>query len=146
MTEIGKRTKYYLIQSTIIFVLIAIRILLGVIFYHKTNQIDKFTFYIFFILLFLETYLIIYIILEFKKRNYKMYISDGHLIYRNFDICLYQITSVRYKTMQHKYFPLHHGRLYIYTNNSRYKIKALADVKNVSKRIEEEIALNQQSN
>ncbi len=54
MTEIGKRTKYYLIQSTIIFVLIAIRILLGVIFYHKTNQIDKFTFYIFFILLFLE--------------------------------------------------------------------------------------------
>lgn len=75
-----------------------------------------------------------------------MYISDGHLIYHNLDICLDEITSVRYKTMQHKYFPLHHGRLYIYTNNSRYKIKALAYVKNVYKKIEEKIALNQQSN
>ena len=48
--------------------------------------------------------------------------------------------------MQHKYFPLRHGKLFIYTNNSRYKIKGLADVKNVSKRIEEEIALNKKNN
>lgn len=146
MKEIGKRTKYYLIQSIVIFVLIVIHIILGATFYHKTKQMDKFMIILFFILLFLEAYLIIYIILEFKKRNYKVYISDGHLIYRNFDICLYQITSVRYKTMQHKYFPLRHGKLFIYTNNSRYKIKGLSDVKNVSKRIEEEIALNKKNN
>ena len=84
MKEIGKRTKYYLIQSIVIFVLIVIHIILGATFYHKTKQ--------------------------------------------------------------HKYFPLRHGKLFIYTNNSRYKIKGLADVKNVSKRIEEEIALNKKNN
>lgn len=42
MKEIGKRTKYYLIQSIVIFVLIVIHIILGATFYHKTKQIDKF--------------------------------------------------------------------------------------------------------
>ena len=55
----------------VIFVLIVIHIILGATFYHKTKQIDKFMIILFFILLFLEAYLIIYIILEFKKRNYK---------------------------------------------------------------------------
>lgn len=145
MKEIGKRTKYYLIQSIIIFVIIALRLIFGLIMYYQTNKIDKFTIIMFFVLLFLEVYLVVYIIMEFKKRNYKIYISEGHLIYRNFNICLDEIISVRYKTMQHKYFPLRHGKLFIYTNNNRYKIGALAEVKNVCKKVEEEITLNKQN-
>lgn len=145
MKEIGKRTKYYLIQSIFIFVIIAIRLIFGLVMYHKTNKIDKFTIIMFFVLLFLEAYLLVYIIMEFKKRNYKIYISEGHLIYRNLNICLDEIISVKYKTVQHKYFPLRHGKLFIYTNSSRYKIGALAEVKNVCKKVEEEIALNKQN-